>query len=178
MYACKHILFQVHTCVIYIHTCTSVSFISFHLFCLFYFCFNFSHNKSNTDYSYGSVTEVGPSCCLVLLSTDGKAGWQDGGTFVTWPIWNISIFGYLFPQNEHSLMHVWSFTWTGMYVYIILSLIILLSNINHFVFVIQHQLFICIIWKLCWFIFTKQAYFISMYNNIYCNFPSFKNCVL
>ena len=58
----------------------------FILFCLSYFYFYFSRSLSNTDYSYGSVTEVGLSCCLVLLSTDGKAGWQDGRTFVTWPI--------------------------------------------------------------------------------------------
>ena len=40
------------------------------------------------------------------VSIDGKAGWQDGRAFVTWPMWNISKLGYLFTQNEYSFMHV------------------------------------------------------------------------
>ena len=84
----------------------------------------------------GCSTCVTALYCLVLLAIDGKAGWQDGRAFVTWPIWNISIFGYLFPQNEYSFMHVWSFTWTGMYVCIILSFMILLFIINRSVFLI------------------------------------------
>ena len=53
---------------------------------LSYFYFNFSRSYSNTDYSCGSVMEVGLYCDMGLLSIDGKAGWQDGRAFVTWPI--------------------------------------------------------------------------------------------
>ena len=52
-------------------------------------------NRRNPE-QYGQIHYSNPTL----------AGWQDGRAFVTWPMWNISKFGYLFPQNEYSFMHV------------------------------------------------------------------------
>ena len=36
------------------------------------------------------VVRLSWTCCLVMLSIDSTAGWQDGPTFETWPIYRLS----------------------------------------------------------------------------------------
>ena len=131
---------------------------------------------------YRLFTWVGHEGGTVLLSGFAINWWQ--GWMAGWSrLRDLAHVKYLkiwlFIPTKWILIYACiKFTRTSMYVCIILSFIILMFNINRSAFLTGHQLFICIIWKLCWFLFTKWACFISMYKIFTVIFIYFKKLCL
>ena len=174
VFACKSILFQVHMCVIYIHNLISVSFILFHfVYLIFISIFRVANQIP--------IIHMGRSRrwdCLVVWFCFQLMARLDGRMVVTsWPgPCEISQNLVIYPTKW--ILIYTCITRTSMYVCIILSFIIRMFDINRSVFLTWHQLFICIIWKLCWFLFTKWACLISMYKLFTVIFIYFKICAL
>ena len=171
MFACKRILFRVHMCVIYIHNWISVSFILFYFFNLIFISIFRVANQI-------PIIHMGRSRrwdCLVVWFCYQLMARLDGRMVA--PLWpgpceisqNLVI--YSLKMNTHLCMY--KVLHEPVCMCIILSFIILMFNINRSVFLIWHQLFICIIWKLCCFLFYKISMLYIHVQNIHCNFHLF-----
>ena len=110
----------------------------------------------------GRVTKLRSSCCLVLLSIDSKAGWQDGLVFVTWPTY-LYIYMYI---CIYMYMHIYVYVCFYMYIlcrYILWTLSIhfmdFVSFINNYIpyFIV---VCICIDWDFC---FWSRSPYISLF---------------